>query len=144
LFQPLSAMNNLDRVDQVLQVIDQLGIGERTIGYKTALRRIVKTGDQCVALSQMCYWYGRGKDGQRRLRAHRNGKYWIAKTYLEFGEEIGLSERQARQAIGGLVDLGYVERRRYKYAGLTMCHLRIIGHKVQQALTAELERRLEQ
>ena len=127
---------NLNDVDEVLKVIDQPEIGASTIAYRILLRGIVKSGDQAIVLSEILYWYAPGKDRQRRLRgARKQGKLWLAKSYKELGQETGLDERQVRQAVDALVEKGFVERGRYKFAGKTVCHLRVVGSEVQKALS---------
>jgi hypothetical protein len=126
--------SNLIDIDQVLDVTSRASLGPRVVLYRTALRSIVNSGDQAVCICQLLFWYGTGRNHQRRLRKIRDGKFWIAKTYQAWGEETGLNERQARAAVDALVKLGYVERRQFIFYGTKMCHLRLVGVAIQQAL----------
>jgi hypothetical protein len=131
--------SNLIDIDQVLVVTDKISLGTAVVLYRTALRRIVKSGDQAVCLSQFLFWYRPGKNHQRRLRVCREQKFWIAKTHKGLGEETGLTERQARAAVNALVKLGYVERRQFIFYGTKMCHLRLLGRALKQDLLESLD-----
>lgn len=43
-----------------------------------------------ILCSQIHYWYSSAKNGNSKLRVQKNGKFWIAKSRLEWSEETGL------------------------------------------------------
>jgi hypothetical protein len=126
---------NLFQIDEVLQATDQPEFDARLIGYRPALRRIVKTGDQAACLCQLLYWYRVARDGKRRLRVLRGGKCWVAKSYEDLGVEIGLTERQSRQTVDALVRLKLIERKQMKFAERKICHFRLLGAELQTRLS---------
>jgi hypothetical protein len=76
-----------------------------------ALRRICRTGDQALLLSQIVlYWFGRGEDGRLRARFQRKGQDgpWAVMTYPRWGHEIGVDEQQARRSIEALEKRGFI------------------------------------
>ena len=128
----------------LLAVTTNKDTGDSVILWRSLLRKIVRSGDQAAALSQLCYWYGTGKDGKRRLRLFRGGKLWVAKTYVEFGVELGIRENQIRHVMDWLCRHGFVERKLFGFNGAPTCHFRIIAKAVQVAILKMVEKEASQ
>jgi len=83
-----------------------------------------------IFLSQLVYWYLLpGKDGRSKLRVRRNGEYWIAKGRGDWYEEIRLKARQFDRVAVILRDLGVIETKTMRFAGVPMMHTRIVVDK---------------
>ncbi len=85
------------------------------------------TGDAAAAivLSQLCYWSDADAQGRCRLRVHRHGQYWIAKTYEALAVETGLPARGVRLAMDRLTRLGIVIKDHFMFGGVRTLHLRL-------------------
>jgi hypothetical protein len=84
-------------------------------------------GDILVALMlcQIIYWYGPGKNGKPRLRVRRGNKFWIAKSWRMWQQEIGLSRSQIRRCLDILKGLGLIEVEVHRFNGIKMGHVRL-------------------
>jgi hypothetical protein len=100
------------------------------------LRPIVKSGDQAICLCQFLYWFDQGRDGKTRARLRIKGgkELWMAKTVAEFGEEVGLSVRQARSALEALVSLGLIEKRAKSFNARKTTYWRVVPGAIAKAL----------
>jgi hypothetical protein len=80
-----------------------------------------------IFLSQLVYWYLiPSKNGRSKLRVHRDGEYWVAKGREEWYEEIRLKPRQFDRVTELLEEVGVIETRVYKFAGVNKKHTRIV------------------
>jgi len=77
-------------------------------------------------LAQITYWYQPDRFGKTKLRVHRNGVAWIAKTRTAWIGETGLTVAQYRRAISVLKAKGLIETRVFKFAGNPITHLRLL------------------
>lgn len=85
------------------------------------------TGDTLagLVLSNLIFWYMPNKKGDSKLRVHRDGHYWIARTRDEWQTETTIKPRQLDRVIKRLIDLGLVVKANYRFNGLRTMHLRI-------------------
>lgn len=77
-----------------------------------------------LMLSQLVYWYMPDKNGKTRQRVRKGIYFWIAKSWQHWKEELGLSRAQSRHCIDKLVGLGLIEKKRYRFDGTPMIHVR--------------------
>jgi hypothetical protein len=80
-----------------------------TIDFKTIYVDIAN-GDiiSGLLLSQIIFWFLPDKNGRSKLRAYKDGKYWLAKQRTDWYGEIRVSPKQYDRAIKILEDLGLV------------------------------------
>lgn len=80
-----------------------------TIDFKTIYVDIAN-GDiiSGLLLSQIVFWFLPDKNGRSKLRAYKDGKYWLAKQRTDWYGEIRVSPKQYDRAIKILEDLGLV------------------------------------
>lgn len=80
-----------------------------------------------IFLSQLVYWYLKpDREGRRKMRVHRDGHWWVAKSRDEWFEEIRLKPRQYDRVAKNLKELGLIDTAQYKFAGRPIAHVRII------------------
>ena len=104
--------------------------GERTVSFRSSLKRI--TGSYCAALmlAQLMYWHPRAADE------------WIYKTDADMSEEICASNDELQAARAKLAKLGFVETKRI---GLpARMHYRVDFEKIANALLPEEKAEPEQ
>ncbi len=84
-------------------------------------------GDVVAALvmSQVHYWYSPSKTGKSKLRVHRDGKWWVAKSLQEWAAECHLSLMQVRRSIGILESKGLLEVQSFMLGRHQVTHLRM-------------------
>ncbi len=92
--------------------------------YGTTVKMVPRP-ETAIILSQLCYWSGTDSQGRCRLRVHRNGEYWIAKTDDELAGETGLTSRQVRSSIDWLVRNQLVVKEVFRFGGRPTKHLLI-------------------
>jgi len=95
-------------------------------------------GDTIVGLllGQIYYWDSPTKKGASKMQVKRDGQYWIAKTQEVWSQECRLSRKQYLRAIAVLKKLGLIETKLYKFAGITMTHLRLVRESLEAKLSA--------
>lgn len=83
-------------------------------------------GDVITALllSKIHGWYLADSRGRSRLRIWKQNAFWIAKSYSDWGNETGLTERRLRRALKVLLDQGLIETMISKFQGIPTLHLR--------------------
>lgn len=79
-----------------------------------------------VLLSQIVYWYLPNKSGESKLRVQKEGNYWIAKKREDWWNEIRISPKQFDRASDLLVSKGIIEKKKFKFAGDPVVHIRLI------------------
>lgn len=85
------------------------------------------TGDLIagLVLSQIIYWHMPKSNGESRLKVIHDNKYWLARQYSDWYNEVRITKDQANRAIQILVDKGLVEKKVYKFNGMATVHLRL-------------------
>jgi len=85
------------------------------------------TGNAAAALllSQIVYWYLPGKTGKPKLRIKKNEIFWIAKSNIEWFDEIGLSPSQCRTSLKRLKSKGLIEVEVHRFNGAPTQHVRL-------------------
>lgn len=80
-----------------------------------------------LLLSQIVYWHlPSNETGKTKLRVRKEGHLWIAKGRDDWWSEIRITGRQFDRASGLLVKKGLVEKKRFKFNGSPMIHIRLI------------------
>ena len=94
------------------------------------------TGDLVAGalLGQILYWFGADRNGRTRARIVKDGFYWIAKTRNDWWQEIRISPKQYDRAAKLLKDQGFIEIKTMKFNGNPTTHIRIIPHKLNEAI----------
>src|SRR5690606_8506648 len=77
-------------------------------------------------LSQMLYWCDKGKDG------------WFYKSYVEWEDEVFLSEYQVRKHTKQFIEWGIVETKLQKVNGAPVLHYRIIRENFSEWILKNL------
>lgn len=78
-----------------------------------------------ILLSQIYYWHRPDSLGHSKLRVHRYGKWWIAKSAKDWSQETGLTEWQVRRAIKVLESKALVTTQAMLFGGVPTLHLRL-------------------
>ena len=83
------------------------------------------TGDLIAGtlLSQIMYWFSADKNGRRRVRVYKDGKYWLAKRREDWMQEIRISKKQYDTAINKLIKNGFVTTAKYHFNGAPVTHI---------------------
>lgn len=93
------------------------------VPYMAVLKDVVAA----VVCSQIHYWYMPAKKGGSKLRVYKDGKWWIAKSRREWGNETGLSDAQVRRALEVLERRAVIEKRNMKFNGAPTLHVRALN-----------------
>lgn len=88
-----------------------------------------------VMLSRLVYWHSLSKEGKRRLKVQKNGKYWIVKGYSDWHEECRISKDQAKRAVKKLLSRGLIETQVKLFYGAPTLHIRILPNGFLKAWT---------
>lgn len=101
-----------------------------------------------AALSQILYWFDDDKTGTPRARIERDGELWIAKTYDEFAEELGLVDREgnprgkvARRYVQNLHADGLIEIGVFRFNGAPTIHIRPLWNAIFERAAMALPRK---
>lgn len=74
-----------------------------------ALREELGHGDRAIVLTQIYYWMGRGRSGERMARAQWDGMRYVAKTREDLASEIGMTARQVGECLVWLRDNNWIQ-----------------------------------
>ena len=80
-----------------------------------------------LMLSQIYYWYRPDKSGKSKLRVFYYGKWWIAKSMVEWEKELGITPKQARRCLKLLCDRGILETIIVRFNGAPTTHCRLVS-----------------
>ena len=88
---------------------------------------VAVTGDivSALVLSQIVYWFRPGKDGKPKLSIRKEGKFWLAKSHLEWQEECGISRIQLSRSLEQLIELGLITVEIYRFNGAPTGHINL-------------------
>lgn len=119
---PQSVPRQFDWDDFVKPLRDAKNGGGGTFVLRE-FRRVTGHGDDALMLSQIVYWFRRGKDGKKRAQIFQDGHYWVAKTAKEWERELGIPLRRIRRILVRLRTLGFIVTQESGFAGTkTMLH----------------------
>lgn len=90
--------------------------------YMTYLEDLVAA----ILCSQIHYWYSPSKNGNSKLRVHKQGEFWIAKSRRDWSDETGLTDAQIRRGLDVLVKKGVIEKWITPFNGAPTMHIRAI------------------
>lgn len=115
-----------------------------TIDFKTIYVDIAN-GDiiSGLLLSQIIFWFLPDKNGRSKLRAYKDGKYWLAKQRTDWYGEIRVSPKQYDRAIKILEDLGLVVVDNSLFNGKKTPFIWLNGEILAQKVSEILLRRTE-
>lgn len=80
-----------------------------------------------ILLSQIVYW-------TPRATVDKDGHWWIVKAYSDWWDEVRLTEKQARRALGLLAEAGLVETHVWKWNGTPKVHVRLDVEAMEEAM----------
>lgn len=89
---------------------------------------LVCDGDWASAalLSQVIYWFAPAKGGSpTKATIQRGGAYWIAKSNVDFFDELGLTRRQVDRTVSFLVKLGLLQTEIRRFDGAPTRHITV-------------------
>lgn len=105
-----------------------------TIDFKKVYVDIAGDLNAGLMLSEIVYWYLPGKNGNpNKLKVERDGYQWIAARRGEWWDRTRLTPDQSDRAMAILCQCGYLEKKRYKFAGEVTVHIRLIEDKFLEA-----------
>lgn len=78
-----------------------------------------------LMLSQIVYWFLPNAYGASKLRVHKNGEDWIAKTYADWFQECRITKKQATACIQHLENLELIVTDIFHFGGKRATHIRI-------------------
>lgn len=101
---------------------------------------VVLTGDivSALVLSQIVYWFRPGKDGKPKLTIRKEGKFWLAKSHLEWQEECGISRKQLSRSLEQLIELGLITVEIYRFNGAPTGHINLKIEALKDLLDCSL------
>jgi hypothetical protein len=76
-----------------------------------------------ILLSQITYWFMPSTKGSSKLRVHRDGKWWLAKTRKDLAAECGLTEYQCKKAIAVLKAQKLIQIEGWMFNGFRTSHV---------------------
>ena len=120
-------------------------------GMASKLRALVKISEQrlysrayvaiCgdvlagIVLGQIVYWFERLEENEKwGVRNKGDGRVWLAKSNVEFTEEIGLSRKQLDRVFAILEENQFVETRLWRFNGAPVRHVWLNEEAVAVAL----------
>ena len=99
------------------------------------IRAITKSGDDALVLSQILYWFDRGKDGRPRARKFVGGERYVYKTHAALGSELGIPAGRVKDSLKRLRQAGFIDTK-YKLAeGGRTSHIRPLIPNIAKAMT---------
>ena len=78
-----------------------------------------------LILSQMAYWHGWCVKGKSKLRVLHEGTYWLAKSAVDWSNEIGMTDKQAERCIKVLLEKGLIRKMVKKFNGSPTVHTQL-------------------
>jgi len=114
-------MQTNNNIHRELNQIDKL-VNGKSYSISVNQKMIKFFGDLKIAvfMSQLLYWFGKSKKG------------FVAKTYEEWENEIGLSKRELMRICNELRDKGYLLIERKKFRGLVINHYIPLVDKIRE------------
>ena len=80
-----------------------------------------------MMLSQIAYWYMPDEHGKSKLRVFRFGKWWLVKSFRDWEDELGLSQKQSGRCLQVLRNRGLIVTEVGKFYSDTVTHIRLVG-----------------
>lgn len=74
---------------------------------------------------QILYWFTPDSSNKPRLRVFKEGEFWVAKTYKEWGEELSIPEASARKILKRLTEFELLTKSVFKFNGYPVTHVRL-------------------
>ena len=102
---------------------------KNVISFPVIYLDIAEDMNTAALLNQMVFWSDKSK--------RRDGFFY--KTYLEWTEEIRLSEYQLRRSVKKLRDLGFIETKVKRANGSPTTHYKVNMDKISESILKELQ-----
>jgi hypothetical protein len=78
-----------------------------------------------LMLNQILFWYALTPEGKPKLRVFKDHMFWIAKSWRDWNDELGLSRKQVRRCLDVLQRTGLIETRLKMFNAAPTIHLRL-------------------
>jgi len=79
-----------------------------------------------LMLAQIAYWILiPSKKGQTKLRVHRHGSLWLAKSHRDWWNECRLSRCQVQRLLAKFEKNGWIETKTMRFNGAPTTHIRL-------------------
>lgn len=101
----------------------------------TDIYRICHGGDDAILLSQIIYWFRRGKNGRVRAGIKSDGQQWVAKTANQWEAELGIPARRLRRVVDRLRASNFIITRSAGFAGNKTTFYRPNGRMILDAIS---------
>jgi len=89
--------------------------------------------NSALLMSQIRYWHKASlKTGKTKLRIVKDGVLWIAKKREDWWTEVRLTPKQVDRSLKVLVDLGFVEKKVFKFNGDPTLHVRALLREIRE------------
>ena len=126
-------------MDSYKEFISWESASRDTIDVKTIYIDMVEDLIAGILLSQIIYWHLPSKNGVTKLRVQKEGHYWIAKKREDWWDEIRISPKQFDRASDILVNKGIIEKKKFKFQGDPVVHIRLKFDNFLQLLQSAIE-----
>lgn len=91
--------------------------------FRTAYFDIVGDIKAALVMSQIHYWYMPTDQGKSKLKVHKHGHWWIAKSHGEWWKDCRLTRREVDRALALLVEKGLIKVKIMRFNGLATRHI---------------------
>lgn len=79
-----------------------------------------------VLFSQIMFWHGNNKETNKpRMKIHKEGHLWIAKSYEEWEKETCIKERTIRKSLQRITDRNLIFSELWKFNNRPVLHVRV-------------------
>ncbi len=102
--------------------------------------RITGHSDDAILLSQVVYWFRKGRNGSQRARLGKVGDHrWVAKTAKGWEAELGIPVRKIRRSINRLRARGYIITKGGGFDGKKALYYRLDDDVIVKALCVSIQ-----
>lgn len=89
-----------------------------------------------LVLSEIVYWHLPKRDGESKLRVHKDGQDWIACRRVEWWDRTRMTPRQIDRVFNVLVKKGLIVKDLFHFAGKPTVHIRLVQEAFLKAWEA--------
>lgn len=131
--------NNINYTNDELEVLAQSRFGNQINIIRHAYVDIAGELVAGALLGQILYWFEPNKDGKTKLRVIKDNYYWLVKERSDWYNEIRISAKQYDRAAKVLDSKGLIVRKKYKFNGNPMIHIRPNFEKINSEIRKWLD-----
>ncbi len=134
----------IDRYPNVPALMKKLRKDKVLLATSRVFRILAGSGDGCLLLGQLMYWFDSGEDGNPRARAFTGRPNervrWCAKTHEQWADETGIPPRQIPRILARLERLGLIQTIQRKFRGVKMTHAHPRYENICQAIDEQIDK----